>query len=100
MKRRAFVLAQVVILSTLALGLAVVSFGRTTNQMHLVRRALDAEQAGLMLDALEQLTSGQSADLRLTVPGWTELTAVRGPSGWTLTARGAGAAASRVVPAR
>ena len=87
MRRRAFLLAQVMVLGTIALALVFSAFARTTNQMHLARRAMDTEQTSLMLDALEQLTVGQSADVVLTVPGWAELTARQGPAGWTLTAR-------------
>lgn len=68
-------IAQAMVLGAIALGLAFAAFARTANQLHLVQKALDAEQDAVMLDALEQLTDGQ--DRTLTCSGWDELSVTK-----------------------
>ena len=92
MRRRGWVLMQVMILASLATIIAVASFHRTETQLVRARQGLDLEQAALMLDALEHLTPGQSARFALTVPGWDLVRATPVPGGWQLEARRTGQA--------
>lgn len=94
MKRRAFLLAQVMVLGAIALALAFAAFSRTANQLHLVRKALDAEQDGLMLDALEGLSAGApgAEPGALSAKGWDVLSVTKSADGWTLRAGAAGRA--------
>ncbi len=100
MRRRGWILFQVAALALIATVLVDAAFRRTLAGLHRVHRALETEQAAVMLDALEQLTAGRTEDVSLTMEGWPVAEARHGAAGWTLTVRAAGAPAfHRVLPA-
>ena len=69
MRRRGWMLFQVTALAAVAAVYVSTALGRATAQVHELRAALDAEQAAVMLDALEQLPG----EVSLKVEGWTKL---------------------------
>ena len=99
MRRRGWILFQVAALAMIATVLVDAAFRRTLAGLDRVHRTLDAEQAAVMLDALEQLTAGRTEDISLKMEGWPVAEARHEPAGWTLTVRAAGAPAfHRALP--
>ena len=70
MKRRGWMLFQVTAMAAVAAIYVSTALGRATAELHTQRAALDAEQAAVMLDALEVLSPD---NLSLKVEGWTAL---------------------------